>query len=74
MIQQRRIAHDGSALLRQHIQAADRKLDDDGKRLRIVKRDENSPVDLAICLSMAAAQCLYLQLPKKGSPRRRGET
>jgi len=64
LIQQRRVVHDGNAILREHIQAADRKLDDDGKRLRIVKRDEHSPVDLAVCLSMAASQCLYIQLPR----------
>jgi len=61
LIQERRVAHDGNPLLRQHIANADRKVDSDG-RLRIVKREDALKIDLAICLSMAAHICLYLNL------------
>jgi len=62
LIQQKRIVHDNNSVLREHVQNADRKLDDDGHRLRIVKREQSLPVDLCVCLSMAASQCLYLRL------------
>lgn len=62
VIQQKRVRHDGDPILRAHIQAADRKLDDDGHKLRIVKREEALPIDLAICLSMGVAQFFYLNL------------
>jgi hypothetical protein len=54
LITQRRIAHDGSeALLRKHLDNADKKVADGGK-LRIVKRSESLKIDLAVSLSMAA--------------------
>lgn len=62
LIQHKRIAHDGDAELRTHIARADRKLDASGKRLRIVKRIESQPIDLAVALSMAAWQVLYLNV------------
>lgn len=58
----RRIAHSGDSELRKHIQNANRRLDKDGKRLRIVKREDQLPVDGAVALSMSAARCLYLNL------------
>jgi len=61
LISQRRLAHDGNAILRQHIDNADRKLDDKGK-LRIVKREENQKIDAGIAAGMAAYQCLKLRL------------
>lgn len=57
----RTIAHDGDEVLRAHIDAADRKVDEAGSRFRIVKGGRG-PVDLAVCLSMAAWQCLELNL------------
>lgn len=62
VIQQKRLIHDNDSLLREHVSNADRKLDDDGHRLRIVKREPSLPVDLCVCLSMAVSQCLYLHL------------
>ena len=62
LIQDRRIVHDGNAELRQHIANADRKLDADSKKLRIVKREDALPVDLAVCLSMGASEALRLNL------------
>lgn len=66
LIQERRIAHSGDSTLRQHVYNADRKLTEDGKRLRIVKRSDAHKVDAAVALSMAAYWCLYLQLRGKG--------
>jgi hypothetical protein len=58
LIMGRRIAHDGNATLRNHINNADRKLDPQSRKLRIVKREHDKLIDLAVCLSMAAFRCL----------------
>ncbi len=62
MIQQKRIAHDGNPELRTHIRNADRKTDDAGHRLRIVKRVESQKVDLCVALSMGAYETMRLNL------------
>lgn len=62
LIQQRRIVHNGDDALKQHIKNANRKLADDGKRLRIVKREPGLNVDLAVCLSMGCYESLRLNL------------
>jgi hypothetical protein len=62
LITHRRILHDGNTDLRDHIDNADRKTDSMGKKLRIVKREDASKIDLTICLSMASAKCLQLSL------------
>ena len=62
LILQRRITHKGDEALREHIKNANRKLADDGKRLRIVKREPGLNVDLAVCLSMASYECLRLNI------------
>lgn len=49
----RRIAHDGNADLRRHIDNANRKVDLESRKLRIVKREESLKIDLSVCLSMA---------------------
>lgn len=56
----RRIAHDGDALARRHIENADAKVDNDAHRLRIVKREQSLKIDVAVCISMAAKRCLDL--------------
>lgn len=61
LITQRRLMHDGNAILRQHIDNADRKLNDNG-RLRIVKREDAAKVDAAVAVGMSAYQCLFLRL------------
>lgn len=61
-IRSRGIAHDGDETLRQHIDNANRKLNDDGKRLRIVKRYERLKIDLAVALSMAQYKASKLNL------------
>lgn len=62
LIQEQRIWHDGNPNLREHIDNADKKLTDDGRRIRIVKREEALKIDLTVCLSMAAYECLRLNL------------
>lgn len=61
-IYSRRIAHKGEADLRAHLDNANRKLDLDEHKLRIVKRADNLKIDLAVCLSMATYRCLTLNL------------
>lgn len=61
LIMQKRIAHNGNAVLREHIDNADRKLNDDGK-LRIVKREDALKIDAAVALGMAAHQMLKLNV------------
>jgi hypothetical protein len=53
-ILQRQITHDGNPQLREHLDNADKKVDDEGRRLRIVKREYTKKIDLAVALSMAA--------------------
>lgn len=62
MIKDHRIAHDGNTNLRDHIRNADRKTDDAGHKMRIVKRTDSLKVDLAIALSMACHQAMRLNL------------
>jgi phage terminase large subunit-like protein len=62
LITQRRIAHDGNAELRQHVDNADKKIDGESRRLRIVKREQSLKIDLTVALSMAAYRCLMLPL------------
>ena len=62
LITHRRILHGGNTDLRDHVDNADRKTDSMGKKLRIVKREDASKVDLCVCLSMACAKCLQLSL------------
>jgi hypothetical protein len=62
LITHRRVAHDGNSELRMHLMNSDRKLDPGGKRLRIAKRSRSSRIDLAVALSMAAHECLRLNI------------
>jgi len=56
LITQRRIAHDGNAELRQHLANANRKVDQESRKLRIVKRTYQLKIDLAVALSMGCAR------------------
>lgn len=51
-----KLAHDGNPLLRRAIQNADRLMDADRTKLRIVKREDKLKIDLAVALSMACAR------------------
>lgn len=58
----RNLAHDGDERLRAHIANADRKVDGEERKIRIVKRSQGLKIDLAVCASMASARALSLNL------------
>lgn len=60
--QSRRIAHDGNAELRQAMDNADRQVDAESHKLRIVKRKDALKIDPAVALSMSAYRCLELNI------------
>ncbi len=62
LILSRRIVHNNDSILREHIENADRKVSDDGNKIRIVKRLDSLKVDAAVALSMACKRCLYLNI------------
>lgn len=58
-----RVRHDGNLDLREHLTNANAKHSSgEDTRLRLVKKSEHRHIDLAVCLSMAAAECLRLYL------------
>lgn len=59
-ILQAKIMHNGDADLTQHLKNADRLVDKEGKKLRIVKRNASEKIDLAVALSMAAHRATEL--------------
>jgi phage terminase large subunit-like protein len=61
MIRERRVKHNGSLLLRDHIFNANGRTEGEDK-LRIVKRSHALKIDLAVCLSMASARARYWRL------------
>ena len=61
VIRDRRLAHCGPPEIREHLLNADVKVTEDSK-IRIVKRSERGKVDLAVAMSMAVDQCLFLNL------------
>lgn len=69
LIVARFISHTGAVLLRKHLDNADKKLDKDG-HLRIVKRVESLKIDLAVCLSMAAARAAVVFRRRERQPVR----
>lgn len=59
----RRITHDGSPRLREHIlNAAARLQKDEASTLRLIKSSPRRSIDAAVALSMASARCLYLRV------------
>lgn len=58
LIGQRRLAHDGNADLRAHLDHADKHVGKDDRSLRIVKRAKSLKIDLAVALSMGCARWL----------------
>jgi hypothetical protein len=57
LITQRRLVHDGrNDQVRQHLNNANKKLDTESRKIRIVKRRESLKIDLAVCLSMGCAR------------------
>lgn len=63
LIANRRIAHGGELEVREHIQNCNVKLQkDEDSKMRLIKKAENRKIDLAVCISMAAYECLRLNL------------
>jgi len=63
MIRDQRIHHTGDPLLAEHIGNCAAKIPaDDNTRLRLVKKARKSKIDAAVALSMAASECLRLNL------------
>ena len=62
LIRERRLWHKGEPEFREHVQNANAKVDDQDRRLRIVKRMEKLKIDLCVAASMGTYQVLYLNL------------
>ena len=62
LVLQARLVHDGDARLREHIDNADKKVDAESRKLRIVKREDSRKIDICVALSMSAYRCLKLPL------------
>lgn len=54
LITQRNIVHDGDEELKAHIKNANKKIDDESRKLRIVKRTYALKIDLCVALAMGA--------------------
>lgn len=57
LIFNKQVAHGGEDILAEHLHNADRKVDPEDKRLRMVKRSEKLKIDAARALSMAVSRC-----------------
>lgn len=66
-VNQGTLTHTGNSVLRQHVQNADGKPSGD-KAIRIVKRENNKPVDAVVALSMAAWKASELFNQPSGIP------
>lgn len=55
----RRVWHDGNPALREHISNADKQIDAQERKLRIVKRAGHQRIDLAVALSMGHYRLMY---------------
>jgi len=62
VIRDRRLWHRGEPELRDQVQNANAKLDEQDSKIRIVKRVERLKIDLAVCLSMCTHELLRLNL------------
>ena len=62
LILNRLVSHDGNEAMTQHVDNANAKIDSEGRKLRIVKREDALKVDLCVCGSMASYRCLKLPL------------
>lgn len=69
MIISRKIIHPGLPLLGKHMANADKKTNDNGKRMRIVKRRDSLKIDLCVCASMAVYKAHNANRPRPRPPR-----
>lgn len=60
LILEKRIAHEGQRNVRDHVDNADRKVDDDDHKIRMVKRERLLKIDLAVATSMGSHRLLEL--------------
>lgn len=65
LITSRRVAHNGQPDLRAHIQYANKKIDTEGRKLRIIKRLYEKKIDLAVASAMGClrAEALLFRTP-----------
>lgn len=61
-IRERKVIHGGDPQLREHIQNANAKVDEDEHKIRIVKRSDLLKIDMAVALSMGSKECMRLNL------------
>mgnify|MGYP006935472212 CR=1 FL=1 len=62
LIRDKRFWHRGEVDLRDHIQNANAKIDENDSKVRLVKRMETLKIDLAVCASMGSYELLRLNL------------
>lgn len=62
LVMQKRLAHNGNSELRSHVDNANAKIDPETKKMRIIKRSQSLKVDLCVATSVAAYNCLELNL------------
>lgn len=63
LIVEKRLVHNGNRILRDHVENANRRrTNTSGKSFRIVKKANSLPIDGAVAVSMAAHECLRLNL------------
>ncbi len=60
LAKERRIIHDGNLDLKEHISNANKK--EEGDKVRLVKRQQQMKIDLAVCVSMAAHRAFKINL------------
>lgn len=61
-ILQKKIAHNGDPYLREHLDNAGSKIDEDSKKRRLVKIISTYKIDAAVALSMACHECMRLNI------------
>ena len=57
-----RLAHNGDRQLREHVDNANRKRDPDGRRMRMIHREDRLKIDLAVATAMACKRVLELNV------------
>jgi phage terminase large subunit-like protein len=62
LIRDRRFWHRGEPEFTEHVQNANAKVDDQDRRIRIVKRAENLKIDLCVAGSMGSSEVMRLNL------------
>lgn len=61
-IRDRRLHHNNEPHLEEHVRNANAKVDDEDRKIRIVKRTRKLKIDLCVALSMATFECVRLNV------------